>query len=233
MMFTRSFTTREDYIGATIAYLRNICDTTPDTVNIAVSGGRPPRPIFDALSRDKTIPWERINLFQVDDRYVPFDHAESNYHLISRLLTPTILKRLRAFYFFNTSLPIVEALHEYEKNIVPFQPFDLTILGVGTDGHFASLFPGSPALGESTHLVAHTTVEHTPVRDRLTLTLPAIMGSKKILLLQGKDTEKIFDSTVYTTKMSDEFPVKKLLRHPNFTIHFLDILPKDYLRDLP
>ena len=163
----------------------------------------------------------RIELFQVDERYVPRDHPDSNYknflHLLGGVRGDTRV------YAFDPLLSIKEALDAYEKIIQKSLPFDLCILGLGSDGHTASLFPNLSALHENTRLVAHTTTDNFAVRDRLTMTFPAIMASKKILLLlRGKEKKQILDGLLHSNKTIDELPAKKLLEHPDLTIHFLN-----------
>ena len=188
-MDQKTFSSELDFINSSTIFIKVVLQKNRA---IALSGGSTPKPIYKALAQDKTIPWNHIQLFEVDERYVPADHPDSNHHLIKNYLLspPPSLKLRRAgisypnnWHFFNTTLPIPAALDQYEAIVRQHQPFDLCILGMGQDGHTASLFPHSEALYEAERLVAHTTTDAFPVHDRLTLTFASIMASKKLLLL--------------------------------------------------
>ncbi len=212
-----TFATDAEWIDASLAIFQSVCDTK-DASAIALSGGSTPVPVYEALAKSN-LPWERITFFEVDERYVPRDHVESNYRLISQSLSPST--SLPTWFFFNTSLTIPNALAQYEAAIKKSIPFDLCVLGLGPDGHTASLFPNSPALNETKNLVAHTTTDQFPIHDRLTLTFPVIMANKKLLLLlKGKAKEAVLNELLNGNKTIEEFPAKKLLEHPALTIHF-------------
>ncbi|MDP2625104.1 MAG: 6-phosphogluconolactonase, partial [Candidatus Peregrinibacteria bacterium] len=130
---------------------------------------------------------------------------------------------LKEFNAFDTTLPIEDCLFQYEHELVniPDRTFELIILGIGEDGHIASLFPHSEALLEEKRLVAHTTTDNFSVGDRLTMTLPVILKSKAILvLLQGMEKQKVLNKLDDETLSIQEFPARALVDHPNVTIHF-------------
>src|SRR6185436_10992930 len=129
---------------------------------VALSGGSTPRGLHQALARTEAItahvPWSAIEFFWSDERHVPPDHADSNYKmaydtLLSKVpVTPAQVHRVRAE---EADAAIVAREYEREiRAIVPQQDgtprFDLILLGLGTDGHTASLFPGTAALHERT-----------------------------------------------------------------------------------
>lgn len=198
-MNVRRFTEHEAWVRASL-------DIIEKAQTIALSGGNTPQPIY------ATIDPTGKRFFQTDERYVPTDHPDSNQSMIRRHIPDLIA--------FDTSLPIETCLALYET-VLPEQ-FDMVILGIGTDGHIASLFPRSPALHEKKRRVAHATTDTFAVRDRLTLTLPTILDSKHIMiLLQGAGKAEILNDLEHSEKSIDDLPAKALLKHKNLTIHYL------------
>ncbi len=221
-MNLHTFTDSEEFIKKSTDFIAHVCNETSEIVRISLSGGSTPAPILKALSKRNNIEFDQVEFYQVDERYVPKDHANSNYRMIYLSLIQHLEKKLKAFYYFDTSLSIEECIREYEKNLNS-KVFDLTVLGMGTDGHIASLFPHSEALGEEKKLVIHTTTQEHAVHDRLSITMPVILASKKILLLlKGENKKKILDDLIHSTNTIDELPAKALLSHRNLTIYFLN-----------
>jgi len=184
---------------------------------LALSGGSTPGPIYRKLT-EQDIPWELVEIYLVDERYVPIDHPYSNYRMIRESLLDHV--HPKKVVYFDTSLPIEECLQKYESNLYQDQKkfFDLILLGIGIDGHTASLFPGSLALEEKHRWVAHTTTDQFDVRDRLTLTFSALESSKEIFfLMKGEEKKKNF-----TTNLSKDqtIPAWPLLQKEKTTIYF-------------
>ena len=201
-------------------FIVKVCKSGEE-INIALSGGSTPQRIYSDLSRWIGVDFLKVKFFQVDERYVPKDDENSNYKMIyENLIKPLSERRaLNEFHYFDTSLEIPKCLETYANHI---EPFDLVVLGMGTDGHIASLFPHSEALKITDSPVAHTTTEEHAVRDRLTITLPQIMESKKILLLlKGEDKQEILDDLLNSSKSVADLPAKALLLHKDLTIYYL------------
>jgi len=159
---------------------------------LALSGGATPQATYAELAA-RQMPWARTSVFFSDERCVPPDHAESNYtraraSLLARVpLDPTRVHRMPG------ELPPDAGAARYEevlrKRCGGARTFDLCLLGVGADGHCASLFPGSPALDEQERWVVAAQAPPGVVPPwRLTLTLPCIAGSQQVLfLVSGAD----------------------------------------------
>ena len=165
--------------------------------HIALSGGSTPRRMFELLAargRD-ALPWDRVDLWWVDERTVPPDHPDCNYGMAKRaLIDPLALDRARVHRMRGEDEPEAAA-RDYEQQLVAAvgdpPAFALVLLGLGPDGHTASLFPGSPALGEDRHSVVANRVDspltHGPTM-RVTLTAPAINAARAVrFVVAGAD----------------------------------------------
>lgn len=207
------FPDQQEFLTASLRFFEDIFKTARQ-VNIALSGGQTPLPLYQALAKSN-FPFDKITFYQVDERYLPHDDPHSNYRMIfDNLVSPTAAK----FHYFDTGLPLSEALKKYSEEISNIT-FDLTILGIGSDGHFASLFPNSPALNEKQALTAHTVTDQFDVKDRLTLTPPPILASKNILvLLQNKP--EVLAEIKNPQKTPEQFPAHLLQNSDNTTIHY-------------
>jgi 6-phosphogluconolactonase len=138
------------------------------------------------------IPWRRVHVFWSDERYVPHDHPLSNYRLAKEALLDRVALPASQVYPMPTHLPDPEAAaREYESALTHFfngapVVFDVMLLGMGADGHVASVFPGSAAVTSGRTAVAVTTPAEPP--SRLTLTLPVIAAARRIgVLVAGRE----------------------------------------------
>ena len=160
------------------------------TCSLALSGGHTPRDVYRLLGsrfRDE-IAWDKVQLFWGDDRYVPSHDPESNYRMARETLLDHVPCPESNIHPMPTHLPSPEAAaQDYELTLREYfgadgPRFDLTLLGLGSDGHTASLFAGSPALEERDRWVMSVRSEATPA-SRLTLTLAALTQSANIFVL--------------------------------------------------
>jgi len=200
------------FINESADFVEQACKPIDGSIKIALSGGSTPKPIYGNLAL-REMPFERIEFFQVDERYVDKKDFSSNYAMIIESFKKS---NLGSFYYFDTDLPIDDCLKKYASELP--QQFDLAILGMGNDGHVASVFPYSPAIGINAK-VAHTLTDDFDIKDRLTVTLPMILKSKKLLLLLN-NKKAALDELLNGTKTVEEFPAKALLNHSDFTINY-------------
>jgi 6-phosphogluconolactonase len=163
--------------------------------SVALSGGNTPRTLYHLLStrfRDQ-IPWANVHVFWGDERYVPLADPQSNYRMAREALLDMVPCPAENVHPMPTELPNPEvAAREYEKTLRSYfskdRPhkdwphFDLVLLGLGEEGHTASLFPGSPALNETKRWVVAVKAPAEPPL-RLTLTLPALTEAANIYFL--------------------------------------------------
>lgn len=156
---------------------------------LVLAGGRTPRRAYELLAM-AALPWERIWIYWGDERCVPPDDAASNYRmareaLLSRIAIPQANVRRIA-----GEAPPEEAAAAYEREVdaaLAEAPFDAVLLGMGADGHVASLFPGTTAMAERERRVVATFVPRLSAH-RVTLTLPALATSRTVtFLVAGAD----------------------------------------------
>jgi 6-phosphogluconolactonase len=191
---------------------------------VVLSGGETPRPLYERLATDpdaKKLPWEKINFFWGDERNVPIDHPDSNFKMawvamLSRLPIPE-----KNFHRINTELERPEwVVEEYEKTIREFfylkdpaatPRFDLTFLGLGKEGHTASLFPeGVP--GAFSNLVNPNGLVFAPwiphlSEFRFSLTPRALNSSKQIVfLVSGNEKASIVKEVIESNQMNHRYP---------------------------
>ena len=160
----------------------------PETV--ALSGGSTPKLMFQILAeqfRDQ-VAWPGIQFFWSDERHVPPDHPDSNYRMANEALLSHVPVSTNNVHRIPGENPnAAAAASEYEKTIVQLTKqklprLDLILLGLGTDGHTASIFPGSEVLHETKRLVAAPYVEKFK-SYRITMTLPLLNNGAAILFL--------------------------------------------------
>ncbi len=165
-------------------------------IAVALSGGRTPRDALALLASSpyrERFPWEAVHFFQVDERWVAPSDPASNQRMIREALVGRAPVPAGNFHPVDTSRDgPEEGARRYERELRAFfgRPpggfprFDLVLLGLGADGHTASLFPGAKVLEEREAWVAGTT-GGDPAGSRVTLTLPALNGSARVLFLAG------------------------------------------------
>jgi 6-phosphogluconolactonase len=213
-MELKTFSDFEEFVNASSDYIANIYNQSGEVFRMALSGGSTPGPVYKKFAQRNDIDISKVELFQVDERYVDENNAASNLKLIK-----DTFKNFKIHYF-DTSKSIEEAVSEYSKELEDIN-FDLTILGIGADGHFASIFPGGEEINEQEKTALHTTTKIHDIKDRLTITIPVIMSSMNILvLLKGESKRFIIDELRNPTKSIGEFPANALLKHNNLTIYF-------------
>jgi len=168
-----------------------------DRFIVILSGGKTVKPVFHTLCRDEysDIPWEKGLFLWADERYVPAGHAENNARAaIDLLLAPRKVSGDRIHRVPTGSMDPIKDAMAYEgtlKKTFPDGPprADIALLGVGPDGHVASLFPGSPALSEQEAWVAATRAPSGQARSRISLT-PKVLAASRLSVLIAVGSEK-------------------------------------------
>lgn len=172
---------------------------------VALSGGKTPIPFYNSLGDyGKNLPWEKTHIFLVDERILPHDDPESNFGMIKKTLFSKIDIPAVNIHPSYTDGTVHDAVEKYEEDIRNFfelkagllPQFDLIILGIGEDGHTASLFPDDEVLSENRRLVS--AVSYPGVKfERISLTLPVINNAKTIIfLITGKNKAHIVNEII-------------------------------------
>jgi 6-phosphogluconolactonase len=153
--------------------------------HIGLAGGRTPRRAYELLAARRGIDWSRVELWFGDERCVPPDDPESNYRLVAESLLPGA-PGARVHRVDGRADPEAGAA-AYAAEIRGVV-LDLALLGLGEDGHTASLFPGSPALDERTREAVAVVAPKPPPR-RITLTLPVFEAARSLVVLAVGDSK--------------------------------------------
>jgi 6-phosphogluconolactonase len=158
---------------------------------IALSGGNTPRAAYGLLARDGSVDWSKVEVFWVDERAVlPTDDRSNFLHAEEQLIGPAKIPAAHVHRMPGEASDLDAAARAYEALVRARVPaddrgvpsFDAVVLGVGDDGHTASLFPGDPAVNVTDRLVVHVPAKGAR-EARLTLTTPAIQAAKSIVVL--------------------------------------------------
>jgi len=200
---------------------------------IAVSGGTTPKAMF-ALLADRgapyfaRVPWDKLQLFWVDERCVPPDNDESNYKMTNEAMLSKVPLPADQIHRMKGELDPEVAASQYEAVIrAEFgldrsgdPVFDLVLLGMGDDGHTASLFPHTQALFAMVPLVV---ANHVPQKDtwRVTLTWPVINRARKVaFLIEGEGKAQVLDDVLLGTYDPESKP-SQLIRPDSGKLTFL------------
>lgn len=186
---------------------------------IAISGGNTPKALFTLLADPsqpyrERIPWKALELYWVDERAVPPDHPESNYRMTREALLEKVPLPFAQVFRMEGELDPEEAASRYEALIrnnfrlegAETPRFDVIELGMGDDGHTASLFPHTPAIHELGRIVVanHVSQKNT---WRITLTWPVInQGSNVFFLVAGKDKAEALEQVLFGANDPETFP---------------------------
>jgi len=189
--------------------------------SLALAGGQTPAALYRLLAAPPLagrMPWGATHIFQGDERCVAPCHPDSNFHLaVTTLLASGLAPAGNIHRMRGEDPDIIGAAAEYQREVEEFlfrdpttEPgFDLVLLGMGVDGHVASLFPGSTQLLEKKRLVAAVTEPAgNPALPRLTLTLAAINSATRVLLMiSGPEKKKILNEiTANSQAAAEKYP---------------------------
>lgn len=190
---------------------------------VALSGGSTPKAMFKALKEgwNARLDWKRIHLFWGDERCVPPNDAASNYHMAKEQLIDHLPIPNANIHRIHAEEPPAAAAAGYENELRRFfrlapgewPRFDLLLLGIGEEGHTASLFPDTAALHETTRIVVSTFVSGVNA-ERITLTFPAINAAAFVIVLaSGTRKCEIIRTVLDTTPSPKTLPMHGV--HPN------------------
>jgi 6-phosphogluconolactonase len=200
---------------------------------IALSGGSTPKNLFNLLATNaRTVfPWDRTYFFWSDERHVPPTDPESNYRMAEEIMLSKIPVNAGNVFRIAAENPDAAAVAEaYEQTLRKFfqlQPgqvpvFDLILLGMGPDGHTASLFPNTAGLQEKTRLVIANWVDKLKT-NRLTMTLPVLNSARTVAFLaSGTDKAQVLRTVLEEDAPPEQYPAKLVRPSDGRLMWFVD-----------
>jgi 6-phosphogluconolactonase len=200
---------------------------------IALSGGSTPKNLYTliAANASASLPWDRMFFFWGDERHVPPDDPDSNYRMAKETLLSKIpIPPANIFPILAENPDASAAAAAYEQTLRKFfvlapgefPRFDLILLGLGPDGHTASLFPETAALQEKSRLVVANWVEKLKT-SRITFTLPVLNAARCIaFLVSGTDKAEVLHEVLEGNSSGEKYPSKLVQPSDGQVIWFVD-----------
>ncbi|MFT0546515.1 6-phosphogluconolactonase [Allopusillimonas ginsengisoli] len=207
------FASASEYINALARYIADSLEADIEKTGragLAVSGGRSPIPLFETLSVID-LPWPAVDIMLVDERFVPADDPDSNENLVRQHLLRDKAANAR-FHGLITSTNLAECVSL--ANSQRHEGITLAILGMGDDGHTASLFPNAPQLHEglapdTTQRYLHITPPEAP-HERISMTLSAILSAGQLVLaISGTAKREVLEKA--SVKPTPDLPVSYIV----------------------
>ena len=217
------FQEKEMWIQTIVNEMATYINTADKPITLGLSGGKTPYPVYEALSRNIEDP-TKLHVFVADERYVPFDHPDSNYGMIMASFIASHKETIGSFHFIDTRFSIHEAVGQYRDELkqIPNDSFDILFLGIGPDGHILSLFPHTEQVLDKVHTVVHSTTDCFAIHDRISMASRFAIHAKRIMLVaSGNDKYSVIEDLKAGTKSVEESPVMMLRDHPHLQIFYL------------
>ncbi len=199
--------------------------------HVLLAGGTTPKALYTLLASAEyrsRVAWERVAFFFGDERAVPPDHPQSNYRMATEMLfrplgiAESSIHRMKAeAEDLNAAAAAYEG--ELRASFGAFPRFDLILLGMGSDGHTASLFPGSPVLKERARWVAPVLDAPKPPPRRLTVTLPVLNAGHQVLVtVAGRHKAPALREVLEGTASPEQYPAKCVQPGPERLLWLVD-----------
>jgi 6-phosphogluconolactonase len=207
----------EQELAAVVA--ERLARAARDGGNVVLTGGKTPEQAYqEAAKREGD--WSKLDLWWGDERCVPRDHDESNYAMAKRALLDRLERTPRSVHRIKGELGKEEAAADYELELGDTQ-LELLLLGMGPDGHIASLFPNAPTLRQRRRVLpAEAGME--PFIDRVTLSVPALRSAREILFLIAGESKAEAAARAFGAEPSPEIPASLVRARDGRTVAILD-----------
>jgi len=196
------------------------------TFAVALSGGSTPKALYQLLVIDKTIrskiPWSKVHFFFGDERHVPPEHTDSNFRMANEAMFQALpTEQLHIHRVLGEVANASKAAEEYEADLKAFSEprglldqgfprFDLILLGMGPDGHTASLFPNSAALQETTRWVVSNWVEKFKT-ERITMTFAVLNSAAEVIIfVSGAEKAPIVAEVMDQRVGEPKYPIQRI-----------------------
>lgn len=217
----RRFNSSAELIEETAVFISSLAKTAQHRFSISLAGGSTPKGLYERMSRPdfaNSFPWRQTHFFWGDERFVPETDSRSNYKMTREALLGKVPVPAENIHAVPTLLSSpAAAADEYERQLKiffktgpgKFPVFDLVLLGLGEDGHTASLFPGDPALEITDRLAAPAKLSTT--EPRITLTYPVLNHAKNVVfLVSGESKKKILEEVLPGQNKPTIYPAQKI-----------------------
>lgn len=230
-MITHNYHLHSDFVTHAAEHIESLLHQAIKSrgfATLVLSGGNTPKPIYKKLSESTKIDWNKVYIFFGDERYIDSNHTDNNYHMAYEHLISLIDIPSKNIFPVTTNLPYIDCIVDYEKRITTFfaqhnnqESFDVVLLGLGSDGHIASLFPNTEALNEKDKYVVKNTTTEFAVKKRISLTMKAFENAHHIVFLIAGDEDKknILQLSQENYNKPDQYPAAPLLQNNNTTVY--------------
>jgi len=187
--------------------------------NVVLTGGKTPEHAYEEAAK-RAPDWSKVDIWWGDERCVPPDDENSNYGMAKRSLLDRLERPPRGVHRIKGELGKDEAAAEYERELDDWR-LDLLLLGVGPDGHVASLFPNAPTL-RSREKVLPAEPGLEPFVDRVTLSLPVLQSAGEILFLLAGESKADAAARAFAGEPSPDTPASLVRAQAGRTVAILD-----------
>lgn len=203
---------------------------------VALAGGSTPRNLYAFLSSPEKpfraqLPWDRIFFFWGDERHVPPDHPDSNYRMAAETMLSGVTVPSENIFRIKGEIAVAaKAADEYEETLREFfrlsegqlPRFDLILLGIGPDGHTASIFPGSDVINETRRLVVAPWIDKLKT-SRVTLTPPVLNNAEAVIfLVSGSEKANALHSVLEGDYQPERLPAQVIRQNKSNVLWLVD-----------
>jgi 6-phosphogluconolactonase len=230
-----STTPQELFAAAAEEVARSVQEAVSDRkrFTIALSGGSTPKSLYNLLASNArtSLPWDKMFFFWGDERHVPPTDEQSNYRMVDEAMLAKVPVPAANVFRFAAEDPDAAAVAQtYEETLRKFfevkqgefPRFDLILLGLGPDGHTASLFPGTAGLQEKSRWVIANWVEKLKTH-RLSFTFPVLNAARTVaFLVSGTDKASVLHTVLEENVPGEQYPAKLVQPKDGKLIWFLD-----------
>jgi 6-phosphogluconolactonase len=207
----------EDELAAVVG--ERLARAAREGESVVLTGGKTPELAYEEAAKSEP-DWSKVDVWWGDERCVPPDDERSNYGMAKRALLDRLERPPRSVHRIKGEVGKEQAAAEYERKLDDAQ-LDLLLLGVGTDGHVASLFPNAPTLRRRKKVLpAEAGLE--PFVDRVTLSLPTLRSAREIVFLLSGEAKADAAARAFTGEPSPDTPASLVRAREGRTVAILD-----------
>ena len=218
----------EQFTERTVSFLSEYIQAVSEergVCTLGLSGGSTPKAVYTELGK-QPLDWSRVLLFLVDERYTAPDSKESNQKLVRDTLLANADIPEENLFFPNTTVSLESCLAGYIQSLIELfneQPPDIITLGLGEDGHIASLFPPVPEHAFGEVLALHTTTDAFAIHDRITVSPLIIMAAQaQLLMMRGEKKKHLFGEIVDSGMDPVRWPLQVALATGKTTVMYAE-----------